>query len=108
MIVAADAENATMECDIPRGGPMVSNDHNQTVGGKTIASVYSVRPRRGAPVSVPVLWDELDDVTPDSWNIGTVFERLRQYGDLFAPVLTGGQTLDGAEAALALPTVEGE
>ena len=64
MVAGADPENATMEWDIPRRGPRVFIDHNQNVAGKTIASVYSVRPRSGAPVSTPILWDELDKLPP--------------------------------------------
>jgi len=106
MVASADPENATMEWDIPRRGARVFIDHNQNVGGKTIASVYSVRPRPGAPVSTPIGWDELGDVTPTSWNIATIWERLRQYGDLFSPVLQGGQRLEGPEEALGLPPLD--
>ena len=102
LIEGADPDNVTMEWDIPRRGPRVFIDHNQNVAGKTIASVYSVRPRPGAPVSVPVTWDELERVKPDDHDISTVWGRLRQFGDLFAPVLRGGQGLEGAEAALGL------
>jgi bifunctional non-homologous end joining protein LigD len=102
MIVAADPDTVTMEWDIARRGPRVFIDHNQNVGGKTIASVYSVRPLGGAPVSTPVLWEELGEATPDRFTMATVWPRLRQYGDLFAPVLEGGQSLEGAEAALGL------
>ncbi len=102
MIAAADPDNATMEWDIPRRKGKVFIDHNQNVAGKTIASVYSVRPRMGAPVSVPILWEELEDVDPMAFTVATVWPRLRQYGDLFAPVLTGGQGLEGAEAALGI------
>jgi DNA primase len=48
------------------------------------------------------LWDELETVDPGDFTIATIWARLRKYGDLFSPVLSGGQTLDGAEAALGL------
>ncbi len=102
LIVAADPDVATMEWDIAKRGPRVFIDHNQNVAGKTQASVYSVRPREGATVSMPVLWQELDEVVPQDFTVVTVWDRLRQRGDLFAAVLSGGQTLEGAEAALGL------
>ncbi len=102
MVAAADPDNVTMEWDIPKRGPRVFVDHNQNVGGKTIASVYSVRPRPGAPVSTPILWDEVGKAEPGEFTIATVWERLGRYGDLFAPVLRGGQRLEAAEAALGL------
>lgn len=102
LLVATDPSTVTLERDIPRRRGKVFVDVNQNVGGKTIASVYSVRPRSGAPVSTPILWDELDTVDPASFTIGTVWDRLARHGDLFAPVLAGGQTLDAAEAVLGL------
>jgi bifunctional non-homologous end joining protein LigD len=102
LLVAADPETVTMTWDIARRGPRVFIDHNQNVGGKTIASVYSVRPRHGAPVSTPILWDELDTVRPGDFTIANIWPRLRRYGDLFAPVLRGGQRLESAEELLAI------
>ncbi len=102
LIVAADSTLATMEWDIPKRAGKVFIDHNQNVGGKTIASVYSVRPRPGAPVSTPILWEELDTVVPDGFTIETLWDRIARFGDLFSPVLRGGQTLDAAERALGL------
>ena len=102
LMVAADPTLATMEWDIPRRAGKVFIDHNQNVAGKTIASVYSVRPRPGATVSTPLLWDEVGDVDPAEFTIGTVFGRIARHGDLFAPVLRGGQTLDAAERAVGL------
>lgn len=102
LVVAADPSLATMEWDIPKRSGKVFIDHNQNVGGKTIASVYSVRPRPGAPVSTPLLWDEVEAVDPAAFTIATIWERIARHGDLFAPVLRGGQTLDRAEAALGL------
>ena len=91
-----------MEWDIPKRAPKVFIDHNQNVGGKTTASVYAVRPVPGARVSTPILWDELETVDPGEFTIATIWDRVRKYGDLFAPVLAGGQRLEGAEAALGL------
>ena len=102
MIAEADPDNATMEWDIPKRGPRVLIDHNQNVGGKTMASVYSVRPVAAASVSTPILWSELDGFDPSSSTIATIWQRLRKYGDLHAPVLDRGQVLDGAERALGL------
>ncbi|MEE8332196.1 MAG: non-homologous end-joining DNA ligase [Acidimicrobiia bacterium] len=102
MLVTADPDNVTMEWDIPRRAGKVFIDHGQNVGGKTIASVYSVRPRPGAPVSTPILWEELDEVVPDDFTIVTIWDRLARYGDLFAPALQGGQRLEGAEDALGI------
>jgi bifunctional non-homologous end joining protein LigD len=100
MIVATDPTLATMEWDIPKRAGRVFIDYNQNVAGKTIASVYSVRPRPGAQVSTPLIWEQVDSADPASFTIGTVWDRIRSHGDLFAPVLAGGQTLDAAESVL--------
>ena len=69
-------------------------DHRQNGWGKTIASVYSVRPRPGAPVSTPLRWEEL---TPDldfrAFTMQAVLDRVEREGDLFEPVLHGKQAL---------------
>jgi bifunctional non-homologous end joining protein LigD len=61
-----------------------------------------VRPRSGAPVSTPLLWTEVGEVTPDQFTMATIWDRLARHGDLFAPVLRGGQVLDAAERALGM------
>jgi bifunctional non-homologous end joining protein LigD len=76
-------------------------DSNQNGEGKTIASVYSVRPRAGAPVSTPLRWDEVnEDLDPSVFTMEVVRDRIREHGDLFAGVLTTKQRLDKALAAL--------
>ena len=102
LLESANPDDITMQWDIVKRGPKVFIDHNQNVGGKTIASVYSVRPRSGAPVSTPILWEEVGTVHPDDFTIQTIWPRLQRYGDLFSPVLEGGQTLEEAEERLGL------
>jgi bifunctional non-homologous end joining protein LigD len=72
-------------------------DHRQNGHGKTIASVYSVRPKPGAPVSTPLRWEELGEkVRPRDFGMREALERVQQHGDLFEPVLKGGQALGPA------------
>ena len=69
-------------------------DHRQNGWGKTIASVYSVRPRVGAPVSTPLRWKELKaGLDFREFTTDVVLRRLKKHGDLFEPVLHGTQAL---------------
>jgi bifunctional non-homologous end joining protein LigD len=78
-----------------RSGVLV--DHRQNGWGKTIASVYSVRPKPGAPVSTPLHWEELtEDVRPRDFTMEVALARVAEHGDLFEPVLAGGQSLGPA------------
>ncbi len=82
-----------------RAGVLV--DHRQNGHGKTIASVYSVRPKPGAPVSTPLRWEELtENVSPRDFSMQVALDRLEQHGDLFEPVLHAKQTLESALKAL--------
>jgi bifunctional non-homologous end joining protein LigD len=72
-------------------------DSNQNGEGKTIASVYSVRPREGAPVSTPLRWDEVDEkLDPRDFTMDVIRKRIEEHGDLFEPVLHGRQSLSAA------------
>jgi bifunctional non-homologous end joining protein LigD len=77
-------------------------DSNQNGEGKTIASVYSVRPRAGAPVSTPLRWSEVnEDLDPLAFTMPVVRDRIRKHGDLFEGVLTTKQRLTDALKALS-------
>jgi bifunctional non-homologous end joining protein LigD len=76
-------------------------DANQNGEGKTIASVYSVRPRAGAPVSTPLRWHEVrEDLDPQEFTMDEVLRRIERHGDLFEGVLTTRQSLAAALRSL--------
>jgi bifunctional non-homologous end joining protein LigD len=76
-------------------------DYHQNGAGKTIASVYSVRPKPRAPVSTPLRWDELtNDLDDAELGMSAALERIERHGDLFAPVLETKQPLGDALRAL--------
>lgn len=101
-LAAANPEDITMEWDKPKRKGKVFIDHNRNASGQTVASAYSVRPLPGAPVSVPLTWEEVGTVRNGDVTIANLWDRLQRYGDLFAPVVAGGQTLDAAETALGM------
>ena len=70
-------------------------DYTQNASIKTLVAPYAVRPARGAPVSAPITWDELDDpdLRPDRWTIRTIVDRVAAVGDLFAQAQTDVQEL---------------
>jgi bifunctional non-homologous end joining protein LigD len=72
-------------------------DYHQNGAGKTIASAYSVRPKPGAPVSTPLRWEEVTPkLDPGRFTMEAVLRRVEKEGDLFEPVLRGGQSLGAA------------
>jgi bifunctional non-homologous end joining protein LigD len=76
-------------------------DANQNAPGKTNASVYSVRPRAGAPVSTPLRWEEVrPGLDPATFTMDVVLDRVAREGDLFAGALSGRQSLSKALRAL--------
>jgi bifunctional non-homologous end joining protein LigD len=76
-------------------------DHRQNGHGKTIASVYSVRPKPGAPVSTPLRWEELTPtVRPRDFGMKEALRRIEEHGDLYASVLEDPRPLAPAAKKL--------
>jgi bifunctional non-homologous end joining protein LigD len=70
----------------PKGRVLV--DYNQNAWGRTLASVYSVRPKDRPTVSTPLKWSELErGVALDDFRIDNVPARVRRLGDLFKPLV---------------------
>ncbi|QDP86732.1 DNA ligase D (plasmid) [Chryseobacterium sp. SNU WT5] len=74
-----------------RGDKKIYLDYLQNSKGQTLASVYSLRPKPHAPVSMPLLWKEVKSgILPTDFNISNALERIKKNGDLFKPVLGKG------------------
>jgi bifunctional non-homologous end joining protein LigD len=70
----------------PKGHVLV--DYNQNAWGRTLASLYSVRPKPRAPVSTPVTWLEVKHgIEIDDFRLDNVPGRLKKVGDLWKPLL---------------------
>ena len=70
----------------PKGRVLV--DYNQNAWGRTLASIYSVRPRPLAPVSTPVSWAEIDrGIRIEDFRIDNARSRFSRVGDLWKPLL---------------------
>jgi len=67
-------------------GARIFIDFNQNARDRTIASAYSIRPKPGAPVSAPLAWDELSEVTPEDFTVATMPTRFAQLGDRHAGI----------------------
>jgi bifunctional non-homologous end joining protein LigD len=65
-------------------------DYNQNAWGRTLASIYSVRPHPRAAVSTPVTWEEIEDgFALEHFHLRNVPQRIAQVGDLWEPLLPG-------------------
>jgi bifunctional non-homologous end joining protein LigD len=63
-------------------------DYNQNAWGRTLASVYSVRPKPRATVSTPVTWREVErGIETEDFRLDNLPARLKKVGDLWKPLL---------------------
>ncbi|MEA5070926.1 MAG: DNA ligase D [Petrimonas sp.] len=84
-------KTTTLERSLRKRGPKIYLDYLQNRTGQTVASVYSVRPKPGAPVSMPLEWDELtNDLSMNDFSIRNALTRIVKKGDIFLPVLGEG------------------
>jgi len=67
-------------------GTRIFIDYNQNARDRTIACAYSIRAKPGAPVSAPVSWEELTEVAPEQFTVGSMPARFAQRGDPHADI----------------------
>jgi bifunctional non-homologous end joining protein LigD len=83
-----------------RGGRLFV-DCNRNAWAQTAVPPYSIRPKVGAPVAVPISWDELDSVDPDNWNVRTVPDRLERTPNPWPAFSRHARALDATKRWLA-------
>ena len=91
-------KDITQEWSVPKRTGKIFMDYNMNVRGKTLNVAYSPRGELGAPVSMPLTWDELAGAHPLDFTIANAAERLAQTGDRWRDALTRKQSLEKALA----------
>jgi bifunctional non-homologous end joining protein LigD len=82
-------------------------DYNQNAKDRTVASVYSVRPRPAATVSAPLTWDEVPDAELEDFTLRTVPERYARLGDVGAGIDAVAHSLEPLLELVARHEAEG-
>ena len=92
-LVAGHPKDVTVEWSIPKRTGKIFMDYNMNVRGKTLNVAYSPRGEPGAPVSMPLTWEELAGAHPLDFRITNAMERLARTGDRWARALEQKQDL---------------
>ena len=94
-LVERDPENLTQEFYKADRGGRILVDTGRNEYSATFAAVYAVRPKRGAPVSAPCSWEEVErgTVEPAGFTLRTMAARLSEVGDLWAEMSHTTQSL---------------
>jgi bifunctional non-homologous end joining protein LigD len=100
--VARNPTRYTLEQSKAKRRGRVFLDLNRNAYAQTVVAVYAVRPRKGAPVSVPLEWDELEkkNFRPDGVTIHSLFERLDRIVDPWKDFWRHAASLDKARRKL--------
>jgi bifunctional non-homologous end joining protein LigD len=99
-LMKAHPREITMEWAVIRRTGKIFIDYNMNVRGKTLNVAYSPRGVAGAPVSMPLTWEELEAAEPLDFRVGNVLGRLEKardrWHDLFASRQSLTRAFDGA------------
>jgi bifunctional non-homologous end joining protein LigD len=89
IVIDRDPSHLTHEFSKADRGGRILIDTGRNRGGATFAAPYTVRARKGAPVSAPCTWDEIErgDVHPRSFTLRTMTDRIAEIGDLWADLI---------------------
>jgi bifunctional non-homologous end joining protein LigD len=95
-LVRKHPKDVTVEWSVPKRTGKIFMDYNMNVRGKTLNVAYSPRGAPGAPVSMPVTWEELANAHPLDFRLANAAERLARTGDRWGDVLKRKQSLEKA------------
>jgi bifunctional non-homologous end joining protein LigD len=93
IMISKYPKKVTTEWNTSKRKGKVFFDYNQNSRGKTLASVYSLRPTASATVSMPIDWKKLDSILPTEFTILSVPQLIRKNIDIWAGVLTEKQNI---------------
>jgi len=93
IMISKYPKKVTTEWNTSKRKGKVFFDYNQNSRGKTLASVYSLRPTTSATVSMPIDWKKLDSILPTEFTIMSVPQLIRKNIDIWADVLTEKQNI---------------
>jgi bifunctional non-homologous end joining protein LigD len=89
-------KDITLEWSVPKRTGKIFMDYNMNVRGKTLNVAYSPRGEPGAPVSMPLTWEELAKAHPLDFRITNAPQHLAETGDRWHDVLKRKQSLERA------------
>jgi len=92
-VLKAHPKEVTLEWSVGKRTGKIFIDYNMNVRGKTLAAAYSPRGSPGAPISMPLTWDELERAVPEDFALGNVIPRLEKAGDRWHDWLSTKQNL---------------
>jgi bifunctional non-homologous end joining protein LigD len=95
-LVRQHPKDVTVEWSVPKRTGKIFMDYNMNVRGKTLNVAYSPRGAAGAPVSMPLSWEELARAHPLDFRLTNAPERLAKTGDRWHDALSRKQSLEGA------------
>lgn len=84
----------TLEWSVERRTGKAFLDFNMNARGKSMPAPWSVRGAPGAPVSMPLHWDELPAARPEAFHLGNAAQRLRRHGNAWAGLQAAKQSLE--------------
>ena len=82
ILVSKRPDMITMDWDTSKRRGKIFFDHNQNAKGKTLASVYSVRPVERATISMPLEWEFIDRILPTDFTLLNINEKIAGKNDI--------------------------